>query len=64
MRARAATLIRQIKADVRAGACQSAQRRFDTLVPLIGKRGPARLKGKTVARLWGLVGSCRYRGRH
>lgn len=64
MRARAATLIRQIKADVRAGSCQAAQHKFDALVPLIGSRGQAsaaRVKPKTVARLWGLVGRCKWR---
>ena len=64
MRARAATLIRQIRADVRAGACQAAQRKFDALVPLVGRRGAATTAGvkpKTIARLWGLVGRCRRR---
>lgn len=61
MRTRAAMLIRQIRADVRAGACQAAQRKFDALVPLIGSRASVRLKPRTVARLWGIVGSCRWK---
>lgn len=64
MRKEAAALIRQIRADVRAGACSAARRDFNQLVPLIGRMGPAskaRVKSRTVARLWGLVESCRWK---
>jgi hypothetical protein len=64
MRHAAATQIRRIKALVRAGDCAAAQKRFDALVPLVGRRGTATAAGvkpKTIARLWGLVGRCRRR---
>ena len=63
MRTRAATLIRQIRADVRAGACQAARRKFDTLVPLVGSRGAVHLKKLTVVRLWSTVNACRWKGK-
>lgn len=65
MRKAAATLIRAIRGDVRRGDCGAARRDFDQLVPLVGRMGPAtkaRVKSRTVARLWGLVESCRWKG--
>ena len=64
MRKEAATLIRAIRADVRRGRCGDARRGLDALVPLVGRMGPAtkaRVKTKSVARLWGLVESCRFK---
>ena len=61
IRQRAAEKIRQIRAEVRAGHCDIANNRFNTLVGLVGRRGQADdagVKPKTVARLWGLTQSC------
>lgn len=66
MRHAVATQIKRIRSLVRAGDCRAAQQRFDALIPLIGSRGQAsgaKLKGPTVARLWGMVNACRWKGR-
>jgi len=66
MRHATATAIKRIRTLVRAGDCQKARQRFNALLPLFGSRGHragVHLKPKTVARLWGLVESCRWRPR-
>lgn len=63
IRRHAAKLIRQVRADAAAGACQAARQGFERLIPLIGTRSTVRIKHSTVRQLWKTVGACRWKGR-
>lgn len=66
MRHTVARAIKRIRALVRAGDCRGARMRFNAMIPGPGsrtRRAAPYLKPKTVARLWGLVESCRWRKR-